>query len=51
MLARIGLTPGRTAELTKLEIFATYGGMLEGHPCAPVNDRLLARELATDLEL
>lgn len=41
-LARISLASGRELELTRLEIFSTYGGMLEGYPCAKMNDRLLS---------
>lgn len=29
-------------ELKHLEIFSTYGGMLEGYPCARINDRLIS---------
>jgi hypothetical protein len=42
-LARITLDSGRDVELTSLEISSTYDGMLEGYPCALINDRLLAR--------
>lgn len=42
-LAWIRLDSGRGIQLTSLEIFSTYGGLLVGHPCARVNDRLLAR--------
>ena len=41
-LAWITLASGRDLELTALEIHATYSGMLEGYPCALVNDQLLA---------
>jgi hypothetical protein len=41
-LAWIPLASGRDVELTHLEIFSTYGGMLEGYPCARINDRLLS---------
>lgn len=41
-LAWILLASGHDVELTGLEVFSTYGGMLEGYPCALVNDRLLA---------
>jgi hypothetical protein len=37
------LNSGRSVELTSLEIFSTYGGPLEGYPCARINDRILAR--------
>jgi len=42
-LARIPLASGRDIALEQLEIFSTYGGMLEGYPCARINDRLLSR--------
>jgi hypothetical protein len=42
-LASITLASGRTIELTSLEIYSTYEGMLEGYPCERVNDLLLAR--------
>ncbi|MBO2454453.1 hypothetical protein J4573_45710 [Actinomadura barringtoniae] len=41
-LARITLGSGRDVELTHLEISSTYGGLLEGYPCAAINDRKLA---------
>lgn len=41
-LAWITLASGHDVELTALEIHATYSGMLEGYPCALVNNRLLA---------
>ncbi|GAA1989173.1 hypothetical protein [Catenulispora subtropica] len=41
-LAWIPLASGRDIELNRLEIFSTYGGMLEGYPCALINDRLLS---------
>ncbi|MFB9838219.1 hypothetical protein [Actinoallomurus acaciae] len=37
-LSRIVLASGRTAELSELRLSGTYDGMLEGHPCRPVND-------------
>lgn len=42
-LAWITLDSGRGIQLTSLEIFSTYGGLLAGYPCALINDRLLAR--------
>lgn len=48
-LASIVLNSGRSVELTGLEVFSTYGGLLEGYPNARMNDRLLAR-LARRLE-
>ncbi|GAA3392727.1 hypothetical protein [Streptomyces roseoviridis] len=37
-LSRIALSSGRSIELTELRMSSTYGGMLEGYPCARVND-------------
>ncbi|MEU7696746.1 hypothetical protein [Streptomyces sp. NPDC039028] len=37
-LSHILLPSGRSIELTELRMSATYGGMLEGYPCKPVND-------------
>jgi len=42
-LARISLASGRPVELTRLTIFSTYGGLLEGYPNARMNDALIAR--------
>ena len=42
-LATIVLASGRDVELTQLEIFSTYSGLLEGHPSARMNDMLLTR--------
>ena len=42
-LASIVLASARDVDLTGLEIFSTYDGMLEGYPCALINDRLLKR--------
>lgn len=42
-LAWIKLDSGRGVQLTGLEIFSTYDGLLAGYPCALINDRLLAR--------
>lgn len=41
-LTRVTLNSRRDIELISLEIFSTYDGMLEGYPCALINDRLLA---------
>ncbi|MFJ8675717.1 hypothetical protein [Streptomyces sp. NPDC093589] len=38
-LSHIVLSSGRSIELTELRMSSTYGGMLEGYPCKPVNDR------------
>ncbi|MEV6156979.1 hypothetical protein AB0L53_42230 [Nonomuraea sp. NPDC052129] len=37
-LSRIVLSSGRSIELSELRLSSTYGGMLEGYPCKPVND-------------
>ncbi|WP_437028346.1 hypothetical protein [Streptomyces sp. enrichment culture] len=37
-LARVLLTSGRTVELSELRLSSTYGGLLEGYPCKPLND-------------
>lgn len=37
-LSHISLSSGRSIELTELRMSSTYGGMLEGYPCKPVND-------------
>ncbi|MFG3662490.1 hypothetical protein [Streptomyces sp. NPDC047706] len=37
-LTRVVLSSGRSIELTELRMSSTYAGMLEGYPCAPVND-------------
>ncbi|TXS32757.1 hypothetical protein EAO71_04250 [Streptomyces sp. ms191] len=37
-LSHIVLSSGRSIELTELRMSSTYGGMLEGYPCKPVND-------------
>lgn len=42
-LASITLASGRIVELTSLEVYSTHEGMLEGYPCARVNDLLLNR--------
>ncbi|MFC5185200.1 hypothetical protein [Actinomadura harenae] len=41
-LATITLTSGRQVALNNLEISSTNDGLLEGYPCALLNDRLLA---------
>ncbi|PZH04623.1 hypothetical protein C1I97_19415 [Streptomyces sp. NTH33] len=38
-LSRIVLSSSRSIELSELRLSSTYGGMLEGYPCRPVNDR------------
>jgi hypothetical protein len=37
-LTRVILTSGRSLDLSELRLSSTYGGMLEGYPCRPVND-------------
>ncbi|MEV0638030.1 hypothetical protein AB0I77_24425 [Streptomyces sp. NPDC050619] len=37
-LSRVVLTSGRSLDLSELRFSSTYGGMLEGYPCKPVND-------------
>lgn len=37
-LSRILLSSGRSIELFELRLSSTYGGMLEGYPCKPIND-------------
>lgn len=37
-LSHIVLSSGRSIELTELRMSSTYGGMLEGYPCKPIND-------------
>jgi hypothetical protein len=37
-LARVILTSGRSLDLSELRFSSTYGGMLQGYPCKPVND-------------
>ncbi|MFJ8635084.1 hypothetical protein [Streptomyces sp. NPDC093568] len=37
-LTRVVLTSGRSLDLSELRFSSTYGGMLEGYPCKPVND-------------
>ena len=37
-LTRVVLSSGRSIDLSELRLSSTYGGMLEGYPCRPVND-------------
>ncbi|QNP71689.1 hypothetical protein IAG44_21160 [Streptomyces roseirectus] len=37
-LTRVVLLSGRSIELSDIRLSSTYGGMLEGYPCARVND-------------
>ncbi|MFJ2948707.1 hypothetical protein ACIO8H_13910 [Streptomyces sp. NPDC087226] len=38
-LARVVLASGRPVDLSALHMSSTYGGLLEGYPCKPLNDR------------
>ncbi|MEV0175043.1 hypothetical protein AB0I00_28490 [Streptomyces sp. NPDC050803] len=40
-LTRVVLTSGRSLDLAELQLSSTYGGMLEGYPCKPVNEMKL----------
>ncbi|GGY29818.1 hypothetical protein [Streptomyces djakartensis] len=37
-LARLVLASGRSVDLAELRFSSTYGDLLEGYPCAPVNE-------------
>ncbi|WP_345457769.1 suppressor of fused domain protein [Actinoallomurus oryzae] len=37
-LSSLALSSGRSIELSEPRLSSTYGGMLEGYPCKPVND-------------
>ncbi|MCI3274630.1 hypothetical protein [Streptomyces cylindrosporus] len=37
-LTRVILTSGRSVDLSEVRFSSTYGGMLEGYPCKPVNE-------------
>ena len=37
-LAHVVLTSGRSLDLAERRLSPTYGGMLDGYPCKPVND-------------
>ncbi|WP_416970091.1 hypothetical protein [Streptomyces sp. 4F14] len=37
-LTRVVLLSGRSIELSDIRLSSTYGGLLEGYPCARVND-------------
>ncbi|KUL43876.1 hypothetical protein [Streptomyces regalis] len=37
-LTRVVLASGRSLDLSELQLSSTYGAMLEGYPCKPVND-------------
>jgi hypothetical protein len=44
-LARVVLASGRSVDLAELRMSSTYGGMLDGYPCKPLNDRKIERLL------
>ncbi|MHC3471242.1 hypothetical protein ACYF6T_21450 [Streptomyces sp. 7R007] len=46
-LTRVILASGRRVDLTELRLSSTYGGMPEGYPCKPVNDRRIDGLLRT----
>jgi len=37
-LTRVALTSGRSLDLSELRLSSTYGGVLEGYPCKPLNE-------------
>ncbi|MDH6585801.1 hypothetical protein M2161_004907 [Streptomyces sp. SAI-133] len=37
-LSRLVLTSGRRVDLGELRLTSTYGGLLDGYPCRPVNE-------------
>lgn len=41
-LSRVVLASGRSVDLTELRLSATYGDVLEGYPCKPLNDLAIA---------
>ncbi|MBD0423486.1 hypothetical protein H0H10_30760 [Streptomyces sp. TRM S81-3] len=46
-LTRIVLASGRSVDLAELRLTSTYGGLLEGYPCKPVNDLRIKALLGT----
>ncbi|MFF5156045.1 hypothetical protein ACFY3N_07290 [Streptomyces sp. NPDC000348] len=44
-LARVLLDSGRSVDLSELRLSSTYGGLLEGYPCKPLDDRRIDRLL------
>ena len=44
-LARVLLDSGRSVDLSEVGMSSTYGGLLEGYPCKPLNDRKIDRLL------
>ncbi|MFJ8162161.1 hypothetical protein ACIRBY_14680 [Streptomyces sp. NPDC096136] len=41
-LSQILLPSGRSLRLTELRMYSTYGGLIEGYPCARINDLKVA---------
>lgn len=41
-LSRVVLASGRPVDLTELRLSSTYGEVLEGYPCKPLNDLTIA---------
>jgi hypothetical protein len=46
-LSRFILSSGRLVELSELRLSSTYGGMLEGYPCKPLNTMTITGLLRT----
>ncbi|WP_461082900.1 hypothetical protein [Streptomyces deserti] len=46
-LSRVVLASGRSIDLCDLRLTSTYGGMLEGYPCKPLNDMKINSLLRT----
>ncbi|MFI9721964.1 hypothetical protein ACIHFE_20265 [Streptomyces sp. NPDC052396] len=46
-LSRLSLSSGRSIELTELRLRSTYGTMLEGYPCRPINEMKIRGLLRT----
>ena len=46
-LTRVVLSSGRSVDLAELRFSSTYGGMLEGYPCKPLNDMVIKGLLHT----
>jgi hypothetical protein len=46
-LTCVVLSSGRSVDLTELRLSSTYGGMIEGYPCKPVNDMAIKGLLST----
>ncbi|OSC51806.1 hypothetical protein B5181_39250, partial [Streptomyces sp. 4F] len=46
-LTRVVLSSGRSVDLAELRLTSTYGGLLEGYPCRPVNEMRIKALLHT----